>query len=414
MIWRLFKKIITAPLHIVEHSYKRAQQGFAYLMKQPGYVQYGPDAKPADGRAYVSPPFLLEEPHHPAEFLPESEDDEPNVVADDLAFLYKSALHGATTEYEYVTKNQKAVPYTDLADKVFENLINNIEENIKENKNVTAYLRTRVKRANGDSFWVSTNPFDVVLNKFTTKEQFYKILKNQFQIELQEKLDQFSAMYTNSPIIGVTAIAVNVNRNPSRRGGSFIKTPDTIKGKHGLINVDNSANPNIKQKADNLCFKYAVCVGRFHDTLVQDIQRSNRHKLRRLQLSKPALWKPYFRNLDWTGISFPTSLANIDTFEKNNPDIIVHVWTLEEDEHHCEVARRSSRKVVVGKTHSINLLMLCAPGDHGGFINHFTTILNTGTFRRTGKNCKKYPCLSCTKLFNTPELLKKHEHKVVI
>jgi hypothetical protein len=170
-----------------------------------------------------------------------------------------------------------------------------------------------------------------------------------------------------------------------------------------LINVDNSAKPNISktaQEADNVCFKYAVCVGRFHDTFVK--------KLRRYQLSKPAVWKPYFHNLDWTGISFPTSMADIDTFKKNNPDIIVNVWTLEEDELHCEVARRSSRKVVEGQTHSINLLMLCAPGDDGGFLNHFTTILNIGTFRRTGKACKKFPCLTCTHLFNTAQLLQQH------
>jgi hypothetical protein len=55
MIWKVLKTIITAPLHLVfvEHSYKRAQQGFAYLTRQPGYVQYGPDAPVADGRAYV-------------------------------------------------------------------------------------------------------------------------------------------------------------------------------------------------------------------------------------------------------------------------------------------------------------------------------------------------------------------------
>jgi hypothetical protein len=258
--------------------------------------------------------------------------------------------------------------------------------------------------ADGDSRWLSTGLFDEVLNKFTTREQLDKLFQNQFEGPMQEIIDDFCRRY-KMDTVGVYAIAVNVHRNPSQRGGTFIKTPDPIKAKHGLINVDNSAKPNIKQEADNLCFKYAVCVGRFHDTLVKDIQRSQLNKLRRFQLSKPALWKPYFRNLDWTGISFPTSMADIDTFEKNNPDIIVNVWTLEEDEHHCEVARRSSRKVVEGKTHSINLLMLCAPGDDGGFINHFTKILNIGTFRRTGKNCKKYPCLTCTHLFNTAELL---------
>jgi hypothetical protein len=409
MIWKVLKKIITAPLHIVEHSYKRAQQGFAYLTRRPGYVQYGPDAKPADGRAYVSPPFLLEarptrsqQAQAEAEALSEAGDDEPHLDPDDWtpAFQQSSALKGFTTEYTYATNNQKAEPYPDFAAKVFNNIIDNIEENIKENKNVTALHRTRVKLSDGDNRWFSTTRFDKNLNNFTTREQLEKLLKNQFEGAMQDKIDEFCKRYENVDMVGVDAIAVNVHRNPSRRGGTFIKTPDTIKAKHGLINVDNSAKSNIKQEADNFCFKYAVCVGRFHDTLVK--------KLRRFQLSKPAVWKPYFHNLDWTGISFSTSMADIDTFEKNNPDIIVNVWTLEEDELHCEVARRSSRKVVEGQTHSINLLMLCAPGDDGGFLNHFTTILNIGTFRRTGKACKKFPCLTCTHLFSTAQLLQQH------
>jgi hypothetical protein len=89
MIWKVLKKIITAPLHIVEHSYKRAQQGFAYLTRRPGYVQYGPDAKPADGRAHVSPVFGLEArpDQAEAETLAEAGADEvPHLDPDNLGF----------------------------------------------------------------------------------------------------------------------------------------------------------------------------------------------------------------------------------------------------------------------------------------------------------------------------------------
>jgi hypothetical protein len=40
-------------------------------------------------------------------------------------------------------------------------------------------------------------------------------------------------MYKNVDMVE-DAIAVNVHRNPSQRGGTFIKTPDTIKAKHGF------------------------------------------------------------------------------------------------------------------------------------------------------------------------------------
>jgi hypothetical protein len=407
MIWKVLKKIITAPLHIVEHSYKRAQQGFAYLTRRPGYVQYGPDAKVADGRAYVSPVFGLEarppvrESQAQAEALAEAGDDEVlHLDPDDLGFEYKTALRKFTTKYEYVSKNEKPEPYADFAARVFNNVIDDIEENIKENKNVKVTLRARAKLSDGDNKWFSTTRFEKDLNQYTSREDLRKLIKNGFEETLNNDINEWSDHYPHVEMMGVNTIAVSVNKNPTRRGGTFIPTPDPIKAKHGLINGDNSAKPRIKQEADNLCFKYAVCVGRFHDTLPK--------KLRRCQLSKPAVWRPFFKNLDWTGISFPTSMADIDTFEKNNPDIIVNVWTLEEDNLHCMVAHRSSRKVIVCQTHSIDLLMLCAPGDDGGFLNHFTTILNIGTFRRTGKNCKKYPCLPCTHLFNTAEHLQRH------
>jgi hypothetical protein len=323
IIWKVLKKIITAPLHIVEHSYIRAQQGFAYLTRRPGYVQYGPDAKVADGRAYVSPFELEARPEQAqAEALSEAGDDEPHLDPDDLAFQYSSALRGFTTEYEYATKNQKAEPYPDFAAKVFNNIIENVQENIKENKNVTALLRTRVKMSDGGSLWISTTRFDNDLDKFTSREELEKLMKNKFEGAMQDRIAQFCDHYQDLEMVGVDGIAVNVHRNPSRRGGTFIKTPDNIKAKHGLMNVDNSAKPNIKQEANNLCFKYAVCVGRFHDTLPK--------KLRRFQLSKPAVWKPYFNNLERVmgGVFLrsrkpapnPLSLTGVRTLSATNPD----------------------------------------------------------------------------------------------
>jgi len=100
MILKVLRKLITAPLHIIQHSYRRAQQGFAYLAQQPGYAQYGPDAKVKDDRAYVSPVFELE-PAKDQEPTPE-----PRVK---LGFVEKKALKGYTTQYEYATESEKAV-----------------------------------------------------------------------------------------------------------------------------------------------------------------------------------------------------------------------------------------------------------------------------------------------------------------
>jgi hypothetical protein len=92
--------------------------------------------RPNQQTGYVFPPFLLEKKEgplfHSVEATSEARDDEPHLAPDDLAFQYSLALRGFTTEYEYATKNQKAVPYPDFAAVVFNNIIDNIEENIKK------------------------------------------------------------------------------------------------------------------------------------------------------------------------------------------------------------------------------------------------------------------------------------------
>jgi hypothetical protein len=275
MIWKVLKKIITAPLHIVEHSYKRAQQGFAYLTRRPGYVQYGPDAKPADGRAYVSPVFGLEArpDQAEAETLAEAGADEvPHLDPDDLGFEYTTALQKFTTQYNYPTKDQKPVPYPDFAATVLNNMKNNIKENIKKNKNVRVTLKAHGKMSDGEDRWFSTKQIPQDLNKYTTDDELEQLLITGIE-ENNTNIKEWSQQYQKVEMLGVDRIAIGINQNPSRRGGTFIQTPDTIKAKHGLINVDNSSRPNLKQEADNLCFKYAVCVGRFHDTLPKKLRR---------------------------------------------------------------------------------------------------------------------------------------------
>jgi hypothetical protein len=125
MILKVLRKLITAPLHIIQHSYKRAQEGFKFLTERPGYVQYGPDAKVADGRAYVSPVFELAGPSAPGT-------PEPKVKL----YEEKKALKGYTTQYEYATEYEKPIEYDEFAAEVFNNLVENIQENIKENSKV--------------------------------------------------------------------------------------------------------------------------------------------------------------------------------------------------------------------------------------------------------------------------------------
>jgi hypothetical protein len=86
------------------------------------------------------------------------------------------------------------------------------------------------------------------------------MVKDGFENEMQEKIRFWCEQYKRE-MVGVEALTLGVNRNPSRRGGTFIPSPNAVKPKHGLINVDNSkkTGKRCSAEADNLCFKYAVC-----------------------------------------------------------------------------------------------------------------------------------------------------------
>jgi hypothetical protein len=189
MILKVLRKLITAPLHIFQHSYKRAQEGFKFLTERPGYVQYRPEAKVADGRAYISPVFELAGPSAPGA-------PQPKVKL----YEEKKALKGYTTQYEYATEFEKPIEYDDFAAEVFNNLVENIQENIKENKNIKAVLRVKIKLDDGSTTWISTTHLQGDLNKYTSEEDIRKMVKEGFENELQEKITFWCGQYKHEMV----------------------------------------------------------------------------------------------------------------------------------------------------------------------------------------------------------------------
>jgi len=355
------------------------RNGFAYLKNRLAYHVYGPHT--TDDRAYVSPVFEIPDP---PEWLDDL--DEPKRFGE----VTEHALKGYFGVTLFPAIDNKPVPYNEAVKEVIERTVELIKGNIAKHNNIKVSLRANCYFENDTSpvtKWVTDTAFEV--NKYISDEILATRVKESFEGEdgLPKSIKVFMEAYKLS-LLGVTAISVHMSRNPSRKGGSYLPSPDQIKAKHGYINVNNSEPP------DHFCFKYAVCVALYR----QEVSK----KMRRPELSKPKVWEKFFDKLDWRGIEFPTSVEDVDTFEKNNEKINIHVWALEEDKESVHVVRKSTRKVMPG-TRVIDLLMLCE-----GECNHFTTILNIGKFRRSGKNCTKYPCLTCSKLLNSKKLLAEH------
>jgi len=92
------------------------------------------------------------------------------------------------------------------------------------------------------------------------------------------------------------------------RGNSYIHLPKVLADKKAIINMKNK---------DNECFKWCI-------TRAPNPVDANDHSTRiTKELKKQA------ESINWNGITFPTTLREIDKFESNNNDISVNVFGYE-------------------------------------------------------------------------------------
>lgn len=61
-----------------------------------------------------------------------------------------------------------------------------------------------------------------------------------------------------------------------------------------------------------------------------------------LDFRNPALYRPYYNRTDWTGITWPAKLEDLDTLEKNNPKLAINVLMMEADTKD-EIRRKDRR-----------------------------------------------------------------------
>ena len=88
-------------------------------------------------------------------------------------------------------------------------------------------------------------------------------------------------------------------------GHSFIKTPDILKKKHCIINIQNQ---------DNLCFLYAILSICYYNEIEDS---HNRYR--------PSQYTQYLSTLKYDINDFPMRISNITKFERENPSLRINV-----------------------------------------------------------------------------------------
>ena len=203
-------------------------------------------------------------------------------------------------------------------------------------------------------------------------------LFNMMTNRLLEKVEKFQNEGSGWQFNQVEYFDINIDPFEPFVGSSYINLPQKLATKKAIINVRN--------ENDHECFKWAVTSAVYK----QDIHPERKNK-EMVENSK---------NFNWSGIEFPTSLKQIDRFEKQNPYYTINVYGYDKDDVY---PLRISKKQ---KGYLINLLLISEDEN-----NHYCWIKNMSRLlaaKVSKHKSKMHFCPRCLNAFQSEKSLEKH------
>jgi len=120
--------------------------------------------------------------------------------------------------------------------------------------------------------------------------------------ELLCQWDRFTTMGSGWTLENITEFTLHISHYRPLIGSSYLPSPDFIVNKKAVINVEN--------RWDNECFKWSI-LSALH------VAENHSHRLTK--------YKEFEHTLNWIGLTFPTSLAQIRIYERNYKNYTVNV-----------------------------------------------------------------------------------------
>lgn len=223
------------------------------------------------------------------------------------------------------------------------------------------------------------------LNSFITKyESVYQStdlneLFNNLNEYLKTKVEEMQYCDSGWTIINISHLEININKYCPLRGGTYIDLPLSIKNTKSCINIQNN---------DNHCFLWCIIAALFPS-------KSN--------VCRVKSYPHYLSILNIKGMSFPPSFTDIRLFEKNNPDISINVYGL--DNKCCvngPLYLTKNRRI-----DHVNLLYFERDNkEHYCLIKDLTRLVRR---QITHHNGKIHLCESCLQFFNDKLNLRSHK-----
>ena len=120
-----------------------------------------------------------------------------------------------------------------------------------------------------------------------------------------------------------------------RRGSSYIPSYEWIEKKKATINPQNTK--------DNCCFVYSIAASLHRHDIDNHPERNNK-------------LKPFISNYNWKDITYLSGQKDWKTFERNNKDIALNIFSAQSTEKKINLIRRSEHNHK--RQHIVDLLMI--------------------------------------------------------
>lgn len=251
------------------------------------------------------------------------------------------------------------------------------EELLRNQLKVNCFLLCIYEKASDDGVITKDVDFktkNAVVLTTTNLDELYSSKIDKLVRE-SEEFENAGSGWTLSEIV---YLEIRINKFNPLHASKYIDLPIHIKLKHAVVNVEN---------IDEKCFMWAVL-----SALYPTAANSNR----------TSSYEQYITELNFKGINFPVKLTDIHRFEKNNDEISVNVYGLDEKYkvfplYICENEKQKH----------VDLLYITENGN-----SHFTWIKNLSrlTSSQLSKHHgKTFICRRCLLHFTTPEVLAKHK-----
>ena len=276
-----------------------------------------------------------------------------------------------------------------------------LAERLKQKGPFKAYLTLQVefkKRVtkDGEEAYEYVKPYfnstaKAILNEFEIKEVYDSAVE-----VILNRIAKWISKGSGWVIENIHQFYINIVSYVPLKGKSYFPSPEKLRNsRKGLINLIND---------DNRCFLW--CHVRHQNPLERNPQRIT---LKDKEIAK---------TLDYSGVTFPVSVKDMDKIEKQNK-ININVYGYVEDKDYIFPIRNSKEKyedtlnvlLLEKYEDTLNVLVLEKDTAIKGYHQHYILITDFSrlNFNITKHESKKYFCLRCLQHFYSEYLLEQHK-----